>query len=184
MSYLALYWMFFKIGLFTIGGGLAALPLMLDALVKTGMLSGPEFYDMFAISQSTPGPIGINLATFVGYRQLSYSGAFVATLGMVSPSIVVIYLIAKFMGNFDQNPYVRRAMRGFRVTAVGLIATAAYHVIVQSVLDLPALKALGAGGLNLYSLGLFALLATGYYRYKPHPILCLGLGCVGGLVLF
>jgi chromate transport protein ChrA len=97
---------------------------------------------------------------------------------------VVIYLIAKFMGNFDQNPYVRRAMRGFRVTAVGLIATAAYHVITQSVLNLSAVKSTGLGAINPFALGAFAILAAFYYHYKPHPILCLALGCLCGMLIF
>ena len=154
MTLLKLYFVFFNIGLFTIGGGLASLPLLQRAVVDTGMVSQSEFVDMLAISQSTPGPIGINMATFAGHKIAAVPGGIIATLGMVSPSLLIIILIAAWMKDFASNPFVKNAMSGIRPAALGLIGSAAWFISEQALLasedravSLPALLLFIAMGL-------------------------------------
>lgn len=184
MNYLTLFLMFCHIGLFTIGGGLAALPLMHDAFVESGILTNSEFYDMVAISQSTPGPIGINMATFVGFRNISYAGAVIATIGMVTPSLITIYLIARFVDDFEKNPIVRRSMRGFRTSAVGLIASAVYYVLIQSVINVDEIKEYGVTIDDLLAVVVCVGIGVLYYRTKCHPALCIAIGAIAGVFLF
>ena len=93
MEYLILFWVFFKVGLFTVGGGLAAIPLLQAEILTRGWLTTLQFADMIAVSESTPGPIGINVATYVGYSQYGVLGSIIATIGLVTPSIIIIMLI-------------------------------------------------------------------------------------------
>ena len=106
MIHLQLFGAFFKIGLFTIGGGLAALPLFQRELLALGWITPTEFIDMVAISQATPGPIGVNMATFAGFRVASYSGAVAATAGLAAPSLIIIVIIARFMKDYAHRPAV------------------------------------------------------------------------------
>lgn len=178
MILLNLYWVFFKIGLFTIGGGLASLPLLQAAVVESGMISQTEFIDMIAISQSTPGPIGINMATFAGYKLAGIAGGFIATLGIVSPSLIIIMAIAAWMKNFASHPVVKGILSGIRPAALGLIASAAWFILQQAVI-LP-----GTASLSLPALLLFAALALAY-RLKPaSPILYILTGGAIGLLIF
>ncbi len=182
MIYLKLFYIFFKTGLFTIGGGLATLPLLHEQTVGAGLISNQDFYDMLAVSQSTPGPIGINLATYVGYELGSIPGAIIATLAMVAPSIITIYVIAKFISDFNKNAYVRRAMRGFRPTAVGMIATAAYFVLVNSVIPGGKNSEPQEGASQIVIGGIFLLSAYLYYKYKPHPVFIIIGSAIAGII--
>ena len=101
--YLQLYWEFFKTGLFAIGGGMATLPFLKDIGASTGWYTYSDLMNMLAVSESTPGPIGINMATYVGYLVGGLPGAVIATLGEVTPSIIVILLIAVLLKNFQDN---------------------------------------------------------------------------------
>lgn len=119
-----LFLLFFKIGLFTFGGGYAMLPLLKDELVaKRRLLSEEELLDMYAIGQCTPGIIAINVATFIGYRQARLKGAVAATLGMVFPSLLIITLIAMVLKQYMYNRYVTYAFAGIRIGVVALIAS-------------------------------------------------------------
>ena len=135
MIYLKIFCIFFKIGLFTIGGGLAALPLLLQELTSRGWVTEREFIDMVAVSQSTPGPIGINMATYVGTKLDPLGGGLAATAGMVAPSLIIIMLIATFMRNFAQNTRVQNALGGLRPAAAGLIGAAVWFILVRALAD-------------------------------------------------
>ncbi len=132
MMYLKLFFTFFKVGLFTIGGGLAAIPLLQEYAISYGWVDNQMFADMIAISQSTPGPIGINMATYVGYEQFGVIGSIIATVGMVSPSIIIITIIAKFLTRFSKHPMVISVLGGIRPAVVGIILAAAYSIAVSS----------------------------------------------------
>ena len=122
---LTLFWTFFKIGLFTFGGGYAMISLVHEYVVeKYGWLSEDEFSEMIAIAESTPGPIAINMATFVGYRQKKILGSALATLGVVLPSFVIIYVIALFLESFMENTFVSYAFIGIKCAVAILIANA------------------------------------------------------------
>ena len=123
--YLRLYWEFFKTGLFAIGGGMATLPFLKDIGATTGWFSQTDLMNMLAVSESTPGPVGINMATYVGYTVGGVPGAIVATIGEVTPSIIVILIVAAMLAKFRDSQYVANAFYGLRPATVGLIAAAA-----------------------------------------------------------
>ncbi len=119
---LKLYWAFFKIGLFTFGGGYAMLPLMeREAVDNNAWVTREEMLDIYALSQCTPGVIAVNTATFIGRKEKGFLGALISTLGVITPSLIIISLIAAFVTNFAENPYVVRAFMGIRVAVSALI---------------------------------------------------------------
>ena len=121
--YRQLFWSFFKIGLFTFGGGYAMLPLLQDEVVrKKGWASDEDLMDYYSLGQCTPGIIAINVATFIGYYRAGKCGAVIATLGIVTPSVIVITLIAAVLQKFMENPYVAHAFEGISLVVVALIA--------------------------------------------------------------
>lgn len=123
-----LFWEFFKIGLFAVGGGPATLPYLMDLTEKYDWYTMKEFTDMIAISESTPGPLGVNMATYAGFNTLGLFGGLVSTIGLVLPSVVVIILIAKFLANFSKNKYVKAVFWGLRPAVTALIAVAVLNV--------------------------------------------------------
>lgn len=142
MLYLRLFYEFFKTGLFAIGGGMATVPFLYDMSDATGWFTYNDLANMIAVGESTPGPIGVNMATYVGYvtgQDLwgipgAILGAVVATLGLVAPSIIVILIIAAFLKNFRNNRYVDSAFYGLRPASTGLIAAAGISVAVSNLL--------------------------------------------------
>ena len=107
MLYLRLFWEFFKTGLFAVGGGLATLPFLQDMADRTGWFTRAQLADMLAVSESTPGPIGVNMATYVGFTTGGVGGALIATLGLVTPSVIVILIVAAFLKAFRDSKWVR-----------------------------------------------------------------------------
>ena len=129
--YLTLFWEFFKTGLFAIGGGMATLPFLKDIGESTGWYTYGDLMNMLAVSESTPGPIGINMATYVGYTVGGVPGAVVATLGEITPSIVVVLIVAAILKNFRDNRYVNMAFYGLRPASTGLIGAACVGVALE-----------------------------------------------------
>lgn len=120
-----LFTVFFKLGAFTIGGGIAMLPLLQNSLIhEKKWFTEEEFVDAVAICQGLPGIIAVNMATYVGYKKKGLLGSAVATFAVVMPSFVMILIIAKFLTSISDNPYVAGAMAGFRVAALGLVVVA------------------------------------------------------------
>lgn len=130
--YFKVFWEFFKIGLFAVGGGPATIPFLFELSDKTGWFTNQELTNMIAISESTPGPVGINMATYVGFQTLGFFGGLVSTFGLVMPSVIVIIIIAKFMANFSSNVYVKRAFWGIRPAVTALIASAVISIAKAS----------------------------------------------------
>ena len=124
MIYLRLYLEFFKIGLFAIGGGLATIPFIKQLEGKYGWITQKQILDMIAISESTPGPIGINAATFVGNITAGMLGGILATIGVVTPSIIIILLVAHYFTKFGETLIVRSAFSGIRPAVTGQIGGA------------------------------------------------------------
>ena len=132
MIYLKLFYVFFKVGLFSFGGGYAILPLMQHEVVDVNKwISFQEFMDIVAVSQITPGPISINLATHVGYRIGGTIGSTIATTSVVLPSIIIISLIVIFLKKFNKLPVVQRVFKALRITVVGLILAAGIALFVK-----------------------------------------------------
>ena len=126
---LELFVTFFKLGLFTIGGGVAMIPILSDIMVKDKKwFSEDEMIDIVAICQGLPGVIAINMATYVGFKKRGLIGSFVATFGVILSSFVIIVIIAKGMNFIDSNPYIQGALGGLRAAALGLIIIAVYQV--------------------------------------------------------
>ena len=122
MIYLQLFYEFFKTGLFAVGGGLATLPFLYDMADRTGWFTRPQLADMLAVSESTPGPIGVNMATYVGFVTRGIPGAIISTLGLVTPSVIVILIIAAFLKAFRHNRYVEAAFYGLRPASTAMVA--------------------------------------------------------------
>ena len=150
--YLQLYWEFFKTGLFAIGGGMATLPFLQNIGVSTGWYTYSDLMNMLAVSESTPGPIGINMATYVGFTVGGIPGAVIATLGEVTPSIVVILIIAAILKSFRDNQYVDRAFYGLRPASTGLIGGAGVTVILEVLTYVQVVSPQTGGILNSFQL--------------------------------
>lgn len=143
MILLRLFFEFFKTGLFAIGGGMATVPFLYAMSDKTAWFTHAQLADMIAVGESTPGPIGVNMATYVGYTTAGVIGALVATVGLVAPSVIVILIIARVLRQFRQNKYVDAAFYGLRPCSVGLIAAAGVLVVKVSLFDTDLYAATG-----------------------------------------
>ena len=134
MILLRLFWEFFKTGLFAVGGGMATLPFLYSMAEATGWFTAAQLADMIAVSESTPGPIGVNMATYVGFTVAGLPGAIIATLGLIAPEIIIILIIARVLQKFRQNKLVDAAFYGLRPCSVGLIAAAGLLVVKVAML--------------------------------------------------
>jgi len=128
MLFLELFLTFFKIGAFTFGGGYAMLPLVQAAVIEKGWLSETQIVDFIAVSESTPGPFAINIATYVGSQMGGIFGAFCCTLGVVLPSFIIILLVAKFFEKFKNSKTVSGCMSGLKPAVIGLISSAVISI--------------------------------------------------------
>lgn len=183
MLYLRLFFEFFRAGLFAVGGGLATLPFLYEISDNTGWFTHQQLADMVAISESTPGPIGVNMATYVGYTTGGLPGAVIATLGLIAPSIIVIIAIAGFLQKFKQNRFVQAAFYGLRPASVGLIAAAGFLVVRMALLDTSALAA--GDWLGLFRWPALLLAAAVWFvlkKWNPHPVVVLAASAVVGAV--
>lgn len=190
MIYLRLFWEFFKTGLFAVGGGLATLPFIYDMSDRTGWFTYQQIADMIAVSESTPGPIGINTATYVGFITAGVPGALVATIGLVTPAIIIILIIASCLKKFRENKYVENAFYGLRPASTALIAAAGFSVVMMTLVDREAYKASG-NLLDLFSWKGIALAAVIWLltnvikpTKKLHPVLYIAASAAVGILLF
>ena len=194
MILLRLFWAFFKTGLFAVGGGLATLPFLYRMADATGWFTRAQLTDMIAVSESTPGPIGVNMATYVGYITglqdgpvTAVLGAAIATLGLITPSIIIILIIAKFLKAFGGNKTVQGAFYGLRPASTALIASAGLGVAAIVFLN-PAFSETKAFAdlLDWKSVALAAVLIVLTRFLKPtkklHPIVFIALSAVVGIV--
>ena len=189
MIYLRLFWEFFKVGLFSVGGGLATLPFLYSLGAKTGWFSTADVANMLAVSESTPGPIGVNMATYAGFDCAGVLGGVVATLGLVTPSVIVIVLVAMALQAFRTNKYVDGAFYTLRPASTGLIAAAGWSVFALVLVNLDAYRASyqQADLLQWKNLILFAVIWVLTNLVKPlkklHPVVFLALAAVVGIVV-
>ena len=188
MIYLRLFWEFFKVGLFSVGGGLATLPFLYSLGAKTGWFSTADVANMLAVSESTPGPIGVNMATYAGFDCAGVLGGVVATLGLVTPSVIVIVLIAMALQAFRTNKYVDAAFYTLHPASTGLIAAAGWSVFALVLVNLDAYRASyqQADLPQWKNLILFAVIWVLTNLVKPlkklHPVVFLALAAVVGIV--
>lgn len=174
---------FLYIGLFTVGGGLAAIPLMLETIVKPGFLEESLFYSMVAISESTPGPIGINLATYIGFERYGVLGAVLTSLAMVIPCFLISFGVSKVFQRFSQAKPVQTAFVGIRACVAGMIATAAWGVLRLNVFHVDALFTLDfVAFIDVRAFFLFAALWFCYERFQKHPVVYIAAGAAAGML--
>ena len=191
MIYLSLFYEFFKTGLFAIGGGMATIPFLYDIADKTDWFTRTDLANMIAVSESTPGPIGVNMATYVGYLTGmgehgvvgAIIGAVVATLGLITPSIIMILIVAAVLKSFRDNRYVNNAFYGLRPASTGLIAAAGISVIMSNLFigEVVALNSLNIKGIIL---GLILFVLTNFIKptKKLHPIVFIALSAAAGMI--
>jgi chromate transporter len=188
VAYLRLLWIFFKIGLFTIGGGYAMLPLINSELVAYGMMTSLEVADIVAVAQMTPGTFAINAATFSGVKALGIGGGLVASFAVALPSLVITTLLAKYFFKFEDNIIVRRAMWGLRPAVTGLIASAAAIMAVPALFGTETLKSLtwisALNSIDLVALAIAAASGVAILKFKVSPVITILISGVVGLVLF
>jgi chromate transporter len=170
--YLKLLFTFFKIGLFSFGGGYAMLPLIQQEVTSVNKwVSVKEFIDIVAISQITPGPIAINSATYIGYKVAGVLGSACATLGVTMPSVIIMLIICRFFFKFKNNKYVEGAFLGLRPATVGLVAAAAILVAYGAFIDYK-------------SIIIFVAAFIASYKFKVDPILMTAVAALIGLILY
>jgi len=187
MIYLQLFYEFAKIGLFAIGGGLATLPFLYDLSARIPAWFGPEqITDMIAISESTPGPIAINMATYSGFTVGGFFGAICATVGVALPSVIITALIARALKQFKENRLVTSAFNGIRPAAMGMIAAAGWTVFRYTLLRLPINAETGhfLDVVNAPALLLTAVIfiLASIFK-KPHPAVWLAIAAIAGVIL-
>lgn len=175
MIYLKLFWEFFKVGLFAIGGGMATIPFLVDMSSRTLWFTTSELANMIAVSESTPGPIGVNMATYVGYEVSGILGGLIATLGLIAPSVIIILIIARLLSKFNEKPIVKTTFTYLRPAVIGLITYALYEVA--------RLTLTNENGLLWVPCIACLVLFAAMQKYKNiHPVVWIGLGAVFGIV--
>ncbi|NLL71831.1 MAG: chromate transporter [Epulopiscium sp.] len=187
MIYITLVLTFFKLGLFSFGGGYAMIPLIEKEIEKHGWMTATEFSNIIAIAEMTPGPIAVNSATFVGYKTAGLFGGIVATIGVALPSLLLILLVSQIFFTYQNHPVNKMIFYGIRPVIVGLITTATvfvgrtaffnWEVPFQGIKDL-------LGFLNFGSIVICIISLIAMIRYKVHPILMIGISALMGIILF
>lgn len=174
MTYFLLFYEFFKIGLFAVGGGLVTVPFLFDLAEKYPWFTPKELADMIAVSQSTPGPVGINMATFAGFKAAGVSGALIATFGEILPSMIVIYFIAEMLSKWQNSKYVQTILQAIRPAALALILAAAA--------DLMRITLFADGAPDYKSIALAAGLLALMRLYKTNVVFYIIVAAVTGIL--
>lgn len=170
MIYWLLFFEFFKIGLFAIGGGLVTVPFLFDLAEHYPWFNASDLADMIAISESTPGPLGVNMATFAGFKTAGILGAVTATFGLVLPSVLIIIALSRLLKKFRDNPVVCNVLSGIRPAVIALILFAGIEIAKLAVADWKT-----AGG--------FVCFWTAIHFYKKSPIFYIVISAVAGMAL-
>ena len=184
---LELFWKFLKIGVFCVGGGMAALPFLYDLGDKTGWYTSSQVLDMLAVSESTPGPIGINMATYVGYTVGGFPGSVLATLGTILPGMILVLILAKFLAKHRDNHYINAAFYGLRPASTALIAAAGVGVLGESLFNISLFKETGNfADLFVWGQIILAVILAVLTNIKPtkkvHPVVYIAASAVVGIV--
>jgi chromate transporter len=182
---LLLFLTFFKIGLFTFGGGYAMIPMIEEEVLKQGWFESIDtLIDFIAISESTPGPFAVNIATFIGYQQQGIIGAIATTLGVVLPSFIIISVVARFYHKFSQNRYVGGFLAGVKPIIVGILVAVGLSLALRSTLNTDILN-LDQLSLDYIAIGIFIVifLLSRLFR-RVNPIALIVISAVLGIFLY
>ena len=184
MIYLQLFWSFFQVGLFSFGGGYAALPLIQKQVMESHpWLTQTEFMDVLTISQMTPGPIAINASTFVGTKMAGLPGAIIATVGCVTPSCIIVLILATLYFKYKGLNMVQGIIKGLRPAVVALIASAGLSILLTALFNKDAFP-VQLEDLNWVAAGLFALSLFVLKKYKLNSIYVMLLAGVAGVIVY
>ena len=186
MIYLQLFYEFFITGLFMIGGGLAAIPFLQQMGENTGWFTAIELMDMIAIAEATPGPIGINMATYAGFATAGVPGGIIASVALLFPSVTIALVIARLLVRFRESKYVEYALYGLRPASLGLISAAGLTVfsLVIFGVELRNLISEGFALFDIRALILAAVLLVATNIIKAHPVIYLAISAVIGIFIF
>lgn len=183
MEYLILYVEFFKAGLFAVGGGLATLPFLKAMIGTHDWFTSAELTNMIAISESTPGPMGVNMATFAGFHAGGVVGSLIATLGLISPSIIIIIIVSKILDKFRSSKTVQHAFYALRPASAGLIIGAMLDVFLMAMFHLDYWKVDITKFFNIPAILIFIVSCISIWKWdKVHPICFIIAGAVLGVV--
>ncbi len=182
MILIELYIRFFLVGLFSVGGGLATLPFLYEMSKTTGWFTTQDISNLVAISESTPGPMGINMSTYVGYITGGIPGGIIGPLGLITPSIVVIIIISVFLNKFKESKTVQNAFYGLRPASAALIASAGLGILKLAFIG----SSLNAQVFKSTSFIVSVVLAAAIYiaikKVKLHPVVFIAISAVVGIV--
>ena len=184
MIYIILFLEFSKVGLFTIGGGLASLPFLYELAEKYTWFDKSVIADMVAISQSTPGPIGINMATYAGYQAAGILGGLIATVGIVTPSFIIIIIIAHYLKAFKNSKIVKSIFKGLRPAVTGLIAVACFEIVKMSIFTVKEFNDTSNvfDFFNIESLILLGVIFYATNKFSKHPAIYILFGAIIGII--
>ena len=185
MIYLLLFINFFKTGLFSIGGGLATLPFLYEMSNRTHWFSTSDIADMIAISESTPGAIGINMSTYAGFKTAGYPGGVLATVALATPSLIIILIISGFLQKFKESRHVQNALYGLRPASIAMITAAGLNVARVALINLDAFQAShNPADLFLWKAILLGIIIFGGQKFFPkiHPVAFIVFSAVVGVV--
>lgn len=185
MIYLLLFFEFFKIGLFTVGGGMASIPFLYDLAERYDWFTAADVTYFIAISESSPGPIAVNMATFAGNHTAGLLGGAAATLGSIAPGLIIVILVTKVLSKYKDNRYLLAGLGGIRPAVIAMITIAFLTVARISLLHtgdfhspMHWLRLIDYRAVALFGVMLFAML-----KFKKHPIIYIVLGGVVGVFL-
>jgi chromate transporter len=181
MKLFMLFTRFFKIGLFSVGGGYATLPFLYEIAAKETWLSAEKIGDMLAVAQSLPGAIGVNLSVYVGFQRAGVPGGLVAALGLVTPSIITIIVVARILNAFKKSAFVAAVFSGLRPAGAGLLSAAALGALSITLLDRAAETWIAMP--RWRECALFAAIFLLIRSFKQHPVVYIALAGVAGMVL-
>ncbi len=186
LKLLVIFWTFFKIGLFTIGGGYAMIPMIESDIISKGWLTEQQLVNFMAISESTPGPFAINIATFIGVSQAGIVGAIVATFGVVAPSFIIILIVFKMYQKFISNKHVQSTMFGIKSVVIGLILSVAGTLIFNELFAFTGDANLANLTIAWRSLIIMAIIGAimVIFKKKIHPILLIAISAVLGIIFY
>jgi len=187
MIYLQLFYEFFITGIFIFGGGLAAIPFLQQIGENTGWYTTTELMDMIAIAEATPGPIGINMATYAGYTAAGIPGGIIASIALVMPSVIIALVVARLLVRFRESIYVQSALYGLRPASLGLISAAGLTVFSLVIFGSEVNNMVSDGSIGFFdyrALILAAVLLIATNTLKVHPIIYLAISAVIGIFVF
>lgn len=182
MIYLALFLEFFKAGLFAVGGGLATIPFLYEMTDKYNWFTKEILGDMIAIAESTPGPVGVNMATYAGINAAGVLGGIIATVGLVCPSVIVVLVVARIFEKFKNNKYVKDAFSGIRPAVAGTISAAGAGILLLALFGTSSWMNINFANFSIKAAILFALTLVISNKTKLHPVVFILAGAVVGAI--